>query len=1038
MLVVLGALVRHVRGQGRQVNAPAAVFVAIWAVSLLLYAVPVMDYVATPTIAWVVVYGSIASFLAGAWFAYRRTGDIGSAAETSTGFSDQPEPLSTNRINLAWLCTGGLSLVGFAFFLHAIDATVGWQTMLQDPGAARAAQGLPRFLDAYGPGKALSYLAPVALLLWTVAIRDRHFVGRWRYLAPAIILVLLPYFFIGERLSLMFATVWIAAFHFVWRPVANPRRIAAWAAILLLAGLSFFYVIGNQKGATLDTYPTVREAVTDEMFEPIALPYLYATANVPVLGQLMQDPMAPTTYGQLTARPISTLVHRVLPVSGNAPDQGGFYGIPFTSYNSATWLDPFYRDFGVLGALLLPGLFGFLATWLFLKARRRHTLVSSWIAAIGLAFVVFSPLKSLAPDALTWELLVLAPLVGLFLRPDARSRLRLATTNLQDRLRLDRRVITAAAALLILAGIVVSLLALQRGVSESQSTFVTTGKLESDAARLVDSFDKLSPTADGPEGDTQSVASRLGVSDTGTRYVAMPDAASSPSEPGVIGVYAEGDFFALRAIDEDGQVNVVEAVRGDRDFEVTPSSVAQGQADADGFVAPGDETQGPYDIGPSGWSAVVLALALSLTAIWSVVRLQPFHPLQLWSIPWAIAATSFFLGLLPFIEISWLTVWLILGSTVALGIGIAFGQRLYEGHASKPVSAESGKCQVTLRRAALIAIGLTGILLLGFLIQLSLRVGAQSALFADSDVRRAIGEGQFVVTVKYVYANLAAVALTGAVAGLASRTRLSRGWIAALLALIAATYFTTARSNIFLAVVVAAVAFFVFGSRRPSRKSVGLAVVAAGIAALVLFGVMGSMVGKQFSAYPEFQEVPNFFQGRDALSTLAIPYRYLSSSIPAFDLQVQQSSLFGQAHGCAMASEVCSVLRQAGLGVDPVPRVKEFTAPYFEWNTYTGLDLPLIDFGKMFLIPIIAVIGIVVGAVWGAARHGKVAAGVSYSLIAACLVGGYSTFFFTAPHIVGALLIALGCLAIASIFGESIDDGKGDVVDPQGSFEVGR
>lgn len=1039
MLAALMVVVRRRQRQGKTVNDPATVFIVIWAGTLLFYAVPVIDYVTTPTITWVVVYGSIITFLAGAWFAYRRASETGPAAEGNGGSPDQPESLSTNRLNLVWLCAGGLSLIGFAFFVYAVNATVGWQTMFQDPGAARAAQDLPQFQDSYGPGKALSYLAPVALLLWTLAFRDRRFTGHWRYVAPGVILVLLPYFFIGERLSLLFATVWIVGFHFVWRPVANPRRIAAWGVILFVAGLSFFYVIGNQKGATLDTYPTVRDAVTNEAFEPIALPYMYVTANVPVLGQLMQDPTAPTTFGQLTARPVSTLLHRILPISGNAPDQGGFYGIPFSSYNSATWLDPFFRDFGVLGALLLPGLFGFLATWIFLVARRGRTLVSSWLAAIGLAFVVFSPLKSLAPDALTWELLVLAPLSGLFVSQDARSRLRLSTESLQRRLRLDRRVITAGAAILMVAVIGVSLLALQRGGSDSELTFISAGKLESDTAKIVDSFDVLSPTTDGPEGDTQSITSRLGVSDTATRYVAMPDADSSPNEPGVIGVYADGGFFALRPINADGQVNVAEAIQGEHGFEVTTSTTAPTPTGMQGFVPPvGESRDLIHEIGPSGWSAVVLALALSLTAVWSLVRLPPFHPLQLWSIPWAIAASCFFLGLLPFIEISWLTVWLILGTTAALGIGVAAGQHLYEKHSSDPGPPDDDKLQALMHRAALIAIGLTGILLLGFLIQLSLRVGVQSALFADSDVRRAIGEGEFSVTVKYIYANLAAIALAGAVAGLSSRARLSRGWIATLLVLVAATYFTTARSNIFLAVVVAGVAFFMFGSRRPSRKTVGIAVVSIGIAALTIFGVMGAMVGKEFGAYPEFQEVPNFFQGRDTLSTLAIPYRYLSSSIPAFDLQVQQSTPFGQTHGCAMASEVCSALRQTGLDVDPVPRVKEFTAPYFEWNTFTSLDLPLIDFGKVFLIPVFALIGMVVGAVWAAARRMRPAAGIAYSVLAACLVGGYSTFFFTAPHIVGALVIALGCLGTAAITGMSLDDGKSDVVDPQSPREVGR
>jgi oligosaccharide repeat unit polymerase len=1038
LFAALTVLVRRRRRAGQRANDPATVFMAIWGGGLLLYAVPVIDYVSTPATAWFVVYGSIATFLAGAWLAQRRGGG-GSGAP-----ADEHERLSTVRVNLAWVGAGALSLLGFVFFLHGIDVTVGWQTLFQSPGTARAAQDLPEFQDAYGPGKALSYLAPVSLLLWTVAFRDRHFKGNWRFVAPAIIFVLLPYFFIGERLSLLFAVVWIVAFHFVWRPVGNPRRIALGATVLIVAGLSFFYVIGNQKGSTLDTYPTVREAVTSSVFEPVALPYMYATANVPVFGQLTQDPLAPTSYGQLTARPASTLAHRILPLSGSPPEQGGFYGVPFSSYNSATWLDPFYRDFGVLGALVLPGLFGFLATWIFLIARRRRTLVSSWLAAIGLAFVVFSPLKSLAPDALTWELLALAPLAGLFISPDARARLRSFTGGLQGRLSLDTRVITAivAAAALTVAGL--ALFALQQGSSETRPTALTSGKLQADATKLVDSYDTISPTSDGPEGDTQSVTSRLGVSDTATRYEAMPDRTAAPAAPGAIGVYADGGAFSLRTLTDEGRVRVVKVVEGKDGFEVLAPKT---EPDPGGTPGPGTSrqrhltptasaTRSDFEPKAPGLPAVALVIVFLLTAVWSLVRLPPLHPLQLWSIPWSIASLCFALGLLPFIEISWLAAGLILGATAALGLGVAGGERLYSRNAREPAPGDADALQALLRPAALMAIGLTAIFLLAFLIQLSLRFGLEDALITNSDLRRAIGEGDFPITVKYIYANLAALALTGAMAGLASRTRVSKGWIATLLLLIATNYFTTARSNIFLAVVVAGVAFFIFRQRWPGWRSMTIGISVMVASSLILFVALGSLVGKEVDAFPEFQKVPNFFQDQGAISELAIPYRYLSSSIPAFELQVQQSSLTGQTYGCAMLTEACVALETTGLDVDPVPRVKAFTAPYFEWNTYTALDLPLIDFGKLFLVPIFALIGVLVGLSWAAARRLRAAGGVVYALFAACLVGGYSTFFFTSPHMVGAGLIALGCLAIASFRRRLIDGEKGEVVDPEDALQI--
>ena len=298
-------------------------------------------------------------------------------------------------------------------------------------------------------------------------------------------------------------------------------------------------------------------------------------------------------------------------------------------------------------------------------------------------------------------------------------------------------------------------------------------------------------------------------------------------------------------------------------------------------------------------SGVFLASVLLITAIWSVLRLPPLHPLQLWSIPWALSSFGFALGLLPYIAISWLTVTFILGATAALGFGVAGGERLYRSRAGDAAPADTNELRKRLRWSALIAIGLTIVLLSAFLIQLTLRFGLRDALLADGEVRAAIGNGDFTISVKYLYANMAAIALTGAMAGIASSTRLSRVWLTSLLFLVAAPYFTTGRSNIFVAAAVAGVAFFMFCPRRPSSKRVAIGIVSSAIVGLTIFIAMGSLVGKVYEASPEFEQVPNFFLSHSEATALAIPYRYLSSSIPALELQVQQSSLLGKTHGCA-------------------------------------------------------------------------------------------------------------------------------------------
>ena len=95
------------------------------------------------------------------------------------------------------------------------------------------------------------------------------------------------------------------------------------------------------------------------------------------------------------------------------------------------------------------------------------------------------------------------------------------------------------------------------------------------------------------------------------------------------------------------------------------------------------------------------------------------------------------------------------------------------------------------------------------------------------------------------------------------------------------------------------------------------------------------------------------------------------------------------------------------------------------------------EFGPILPVVILSgLIGFLIGLSWAAARYRRVIGGISYPLLAACLIGGYSTFFFTAPHIIGALVVAFGCLGVAALRGRSVDGGEGNVVDPKGSRKI--
>jgi hypothetical protein len=549
LFLLLALLARRARRLGEPPIFSVFAFMAVWGVSLGLFSIPWIRYTHTDVEVWIAIYASIASFLGGAFLACR-------ASPKRREYVATPERLAPRRVHVAWLVTGGLALLGFAFFVRAIDATVGWQALIDNPTLARGVQRSAEFEDAYGLGRALSYLSAVSLLLWTVALRERFFTGPWRLVAPLELLVVVPFMFLGERLSLLTAVTWIAAFHLIWRPIRVPRQLILAGLALLAGGLAYFYVIGSHKAATIEAHPEIRNELTTRSLEPLALPYVYSTANIPVFSQMTNDPLAPTTYGQLTILPLVKAVFRVLPLRGTPPEHGAFYPVPFASYNSATWLDPFYRDFGFLGCLFLPAIVGFIVTLAVVVATLRQTLLSSWLAAIGLGLLIFSPLKNQLVDGNTWALLLLAPIVSAFV---AERPLRNLRESLDDPRRARGRPVVLLSAIVVgVAGVAVGFTATTTQREGPQSRQAVGERLAAVRERLM-----RAGAVEGP-ASSSALASRLKVSDPSGKYEAVPAGAATPATPGVVGVFWNERALRLRSHTRGGeQLEVLGVRRGD-------------------------------------------------------------------------------------------------------------------------------------------------------------------------------------------------------------------------------------------------------------------------------------------------------------------------------------------------------------------------------------------------------------------------------------------------------------------------------------------
>lgn len=420
---------------------------------------------------------------------------------------------------------------------------------------------------------------------------------------------------------------------------------------------------------------------------------------------------------------------------------------------------------------------------------------------------------------------------------------------------------------------------------------------------------------------------------------------------------------------------------------------------------------------PSGSGARVivaeLALAIALVgvAIFAYRRLTTFHPATLWLIAWAVAMMLYALRALPYRSLGPPTLVLIGSWTALFCLGAVLGgrtrtipkpprqlPRLRTAEPHLPLAA--GLAAVT----ALAGLGL-------FLLQLTSSYGLRAGIVSDANVRLAIAEGATRFTVKYIYVAFAASSLAGLAASRSDTPHARRVWLTVAMVMIGSQYFSTGRSNILLAAVMAATAYFL-GARQPiGHWRVLLVGAAVGVVSLAVFVGMGSLLGKSFEA-SDVQTFDNAFVRHGQLQPAALPYQYVTAPLPAFDRVREITPDLGRG-GCRTLSPLCSVGQQLGLPVAPEPSLTGFTRPPSPWNTFTALYGPLVDGGPYLGAIIIFAEGLLFGLLWALALSRSFYGISAYAVMSSAVV--YSTVENTLlqPHLVGAALVALLAIGVA-------------------------
>lgn len=367
---------------------PLSHYALRWLLLVFLVEINYLGYDEISSLTWWVVVGSFLAFSCGALvpllknhylLAEVQPGHIKEGLRTSI---DSPKFL---RSIVVLFILGALV---FGVYMFNINRSFGIVNFLVSGQMVRIAISEGDLPVGFHYLYIMELVGPLCFLYYLI---NRQQTPKWLFLIMVFSVISL--IFTTGRTNMTKAIVWMFyVLLFFEIQQLNLKRFAKIIGGLLCVIVGLFFLIGLWKHGTFATTES-REDGNSAAASSLALPYLYMSIELPVLDKMLNDPNIQQEWGKYTFLPIvkiAKLFNKDVKVPSHV---GEFYDTPLPA-NIATYLDLMYKDFWLIGPIILPALLGFVSSFFFTRLLFGRVTLTIFMVNTVLALTIFSSVSA--------------------------------------------------------------------------------------------------------------------------------------------------------------------------------------------------------------------------------------------------------------------------------------------------------------------------------------------------------------------------------------------------------------------------------------------------------------------------------------------------------------------------------------------------------------------------------------------------------------------------------------------------------------------